>query len=206
MTREVAKKLALLLSKEDESLYDEIFSALDKERTKVHSIIKTPSIMKLSKLVAKEDPYINLDFLQKLWRKSLKNEKELVFGVKSGRAVRLFLIGLIFSIKDETIKKDFVDRVSSYVKDWETCDQIAMKITRPLCLADENYFDVLCSYLRSEDPWKRRLPIATIAYIASKMPDKKAYLLRILSSVEKDTAAPVKKAVKWALNEIKKLP
>ena len=86
MTREVAKKLALLLSKEDESLYDEIFSALDKERTKVHSIIKTPSIMKLSKLVAKEDPYINLDFLQKLWRKSLKNEKELSSKVIIGGA------------------------------------------------------------------------------------------------------------------------
>ena len=205
MTKEIANKLAELLSKNDERLYDEIFKALDKERTKVHSIIKTPSIIKLSKLVAREKPQIDLDFLLNLWKRSMENEKELVFGVKAGRAVRLFFIGLISFIKDDRLKKEFVDKVTDFISDWETCDQLAMKITKPLCIADESYFDVLCAYLESENPWKRRLPIATIAYLAPKMPKKKGYFLEILERVRNDKSLPVKKAIRWAVNELKKV-
>ncbi len=180
------------------------YECIKDKKTEVHGLVRTSELVSLGEKVRKEIATYDLKFLIDLWRISIKDEKTLVFGVKSGRTYRLFILGFL---KNEAphVKKVFVEKVADHIHDWETCDQLALKIISDLVLEDPDYLNELEKYLSEENPWKKRLPLASIPPLVKKKPQLSEKFLEFIEKAFEDGRTEVKKACGWALREISKI-
>ena len=208
---EAAEKIHLELKEgRIETAFKLIIDTLEGEKTEATSITKISSILKLgsqlSKLILK-DP-LPVETLKELWELSLKDSKELVFGVKTGREVRLLLIGAFskISLKNQSYTIKFIEDIKELVQDWETCDQLAAKVITPLILAEaENIDKILEDMDASDNAWTKRISIACIPPLSRKDSKKALYLLKYVERNLGHSHPALKKASGWALRELSKV-
>ncbi|GEM_PF-4638719 len=176
-------------------------------KSEVHRLTKTSDIMKLAKVLSKE---LNLSECKKplidFWKFSVKDERELVFAVKSKREVRLLIIGILSeNINHGRIKEIFemLKEVAPLVFDWETCDQLASKVLSKLLRSKEVY-RLFNSWIDHPNVWTRRLPISTIPPALKSCQECVSDLLPYLEKISDSKEKPLRKAYSWAKNELSK--
>ena len=200
-----AESISWAMENEDEKAFlKNLKRCLEGKVTKTHGVYKTSEILKISKEVSKLAGQVSPEFVLKLWRASMEGEKDIVFGMKSGRHVRLFLIGMAYNL-DSDFKRLFLSLAAPHLGDWESCDQLAMKVAAPLALKNEDFLGKLKGYLEHKNPWTRRLPLATIPPLIKKKPSLSGKLLSFVGMSLKDREYPVRKACRWVLREIYKV-
>ena len=176
-------------------------------KSEVHKITKTSDIIKLSKKLSKKiDLSECKDPLKSFWKFSTEDEKELVFAVRSKREIRLFIIGILSEkINIGNYKKvlEFLKEIAPFVFDWETCDQLSAKVISRLLKFEKVYslFDV---WVDHPNVWTRRLPISTIPPALRTCRECIPKLLPYLEKLSKSREKPLRKAVRWAKNELSK--
>lgn len=125
----------------------------------------------------------------------------------SGREIRLIVIGALGKISEteyfETEK--FLQKIAETIPDWETCDQLALRVVVNLATKNrEEIFSLLKKWLESENKWTRRLSVATVPpYIRARNKDA-GICLDLLNRAMRESDEDVRKAVGWALREITK--
>jgi 3-methyladenine DNA glycosylase AlkD len=182
---------------------------LTKEKTERLEITKTPFLnsigQQLGKLLLQED--WKFDRLKSLWKLSLSKQDRLPQGLISGREIRLIVIGALSEISKRHYErtKDFLLEILEDIQDWETCDQLALRVVVNLAIQNQKeVFQLLERWIKSDDKWIRRLAVATTPpYIRAKSAES-AICLRILNQAMDEEDRDVKKALGWALREISK--
>ncbi len=195
-----------LLSGDIEGAKERLFDALKGEKTSSTGITKTSSILKLSRSFATllKDSPIDVGVLKSFWEISLKDMEHQVFGVMTGREIRLFLIGAFSRLigRKNGYVHSFLEAAAPLVMDWETCDQMAMKVIAPLILkGDDRIWELLETWAKSKYPWTARLPVATFPPLIRKNPELAERLLKYVKMHMNRKEPALKKAVEWAINE-----
>ncbi len=191
-TKEIVKELA----RKPEIALNDLRKFIEIGKTPKTGITGTPILLSLAKEFANEleNRKESLEILKKLWKIGGRDEKLLV----------------IFTL--ERFAKRTPEPVFSLVKDlvqdidnWEVCDQMALKVTVFLLIKlDSRMWDTLSGWKNSQDPWLRRLAIATIPPYIRRKPQEAEKCLLFLESVMTDKKREVKKVLSWALREISK--
>ncbi|RME62996.1 MAG: DNA alkylation repair protein, partial [Nitrospirae bacterium] len=126
---------------------------------------------------------------------------------EGGRDERLIVVSAIGQISRQEPEraKQFVLEILDDINDWEVCDQLALRVIVNLAVKKRNEtFSLLHRWLNSENPWHRRLAVATVPpYIRAKRQEFQI-CLELLEAVMKDRDRSVKKATAWALRELTK--
>jgi len=179
------------------------------EKTDRFEITKTPLLIstgqELGKFMLKDG--WKFQRLKDLWELSLSAHEKLSQGLLSGREIRLIVIGALSTIskKEYEGSKGLVLRILKTLQDWESCDQMALRVIVNLALQNrEDIFSCVEEWIKSENKWIRRLAVATIPpYIRARKDDAKV-CLGFLTHVMKEKDRDVRKAIGWALREISK--
>ncbi len=186
-----------------------LLDELSHETTEKLQITRTPVLnsigQKLGKLLLHKE--WKFDGLKRLWDFSLTQKKNLAQKLVSGREIRLITIGALGVIsKTEYFETEkFLQEIAETIPDWETCDQLALRVVVNLATKNrEKTFSLLKKWLKSENKWTRRLSVATIPpYIRARNKDAKI-CLDLLNHVMRESDEDVRKAVGWALREVTK--
>ncbi len=179
------------------------------ERTEKFGITKTPVLNSLGKRVGKflVGEEWEVDRLVGLWRLSFSEGEGTVHGLLGGREARLIVISALSVLSKRWYEgtKDFVLRVLDTIQDWETCDQMALRVVVNLAVQnEEEVFSLLESWLDSDNKWVRRLAVATLPPYIRMKGQKAEVCLALINNVMRERDKDVKKAVGWALREISK--
>ena len=92
----------------------------------------------------------------------------------------------------------------NHLDNWETCDQLSSNIITPIITKNPDLLNELFTLTKSENKWKRRLAVATVANMNH---DGRAYpkeTFEICKPLLADKEIVVTKAVGWAIREISK--
>jgi len=122
-------------------------------KTKILKMTKTPFLNSIGRelgklLVAESWKY---ERLKDLWKEGGRDEKLIVISA----------LGKL-SKKDYTNTKNFIMDILEDIRDWEICDQLALRVIVNLVVKNpDEMFDVMLKWLKSEDLWIRRLAVAT---------------------------------------------
>ena len=208
------KKIAeLIYAKLKQKKHGDAFSLLSKELSKEKTgkigITKTPLLVstgkELGKLLLNED--WKFEELRNLWKLSLSEKENLAQGLAGGREARLIIIGALSMIskKEYGETKRFVSEISESIADWETCDQLALRVIINLAIKNrDELFSVMKAWSEHENKWIRRLAAATIVpYIRARKQEART-CLKLLNNMMEEEDKEVKKAIAWALREITK--
>ncbi len=177
-------------------------------KSEVHRITKTSDIMKLSKVVSEdldlsECGKILVDF----WKFSVKDEREIVFAMKSKREARLLVIGILSEIIDQGSVEEVIDvleEVAPLVFDWETCDQLAAKVLVKSLKVSRKTLQLFDTWIKHHNVWTRRLPISTIPPALRSCRECIPYLFPYLEEVSGSKEKPLKRAYEWAKRELRR--
>jgi len=182
---------------------------LAKEKTEKIGITKTPLLnsigQELGKLLLKEKR--KFKHLKELWSLSLSKKEDLSQGLLSGRELRLIIIGALSVISKKQYEevKNFIMDILNTIQDWETCDQLALKVVVNLAIQNQKEtFSLMRDWIASDNKWIRRLAVATIPPYIRARKQEAEICLKLLSHVMKEEDKDVKKAIGWALREITK--
>lgn len=96
---------------------------------------------------------------------------------------------------------DRIDRWIDSVKNWESCDQLAMNVAAPLVAREIEEVERLITWAGSDNPWRRRFALATTAALNQKGRKFPAETLQICELLIDDANASVRSAVGWAIRE-----
>lgn len=200
----------LLTKGNTEGLNRFITENLQNDKTGKFAITKTPVLFSLGKetgkLLVKEGVY-PVETLEKWWMQSLASKQNLVLGLASGREIRLIIIGIlhVFSKKQPSLTRSFIQKILNTIEDWETCDQLALRVIVNLALQNRDAcFSSLRQWAKPDNKWIRRLAVATIPpYIRAK-PEEAQFCLTFLEKFMEEKDRGVQKAIGWALREISK--
>ncbi len=192
-----------------EALVSQISDALEGERTETLGLLRTPCLIslgqELGRALLKEGPAI--DALKRLWRASQAWDEPLEQGLLGGRHLRLIVIGALGVLSKREYEKvrAFVMDILEDIKDWETCDQLALRVVVNLAIKDRQAtFGLLRQWLASGNRWIRRLAVATIPPYIRACPEEADLCLGLLEGAMREQDRQVKKALGWALREITK--
>ena len=190
-------------------LYPRIIERLAADRTEKTGIVRTAALGAVGRKLAEyleQDPE-KLVPLAELWKISVENLQQLVFGVATGREIRImsiFALSELFDIFPDRVT-GFVNTILDYISDWETCDQLALRVIKKMLLRDRDEAQkILLSWARNKNPWIRRLPVATVAFYVKEPDADMDFCRRIIDILSGDNEKIVRKAVVWARNEMKK--
>lgn len=208
--KEIAKQIYDELKENRvESVISLISDNLRDIRTGKFQLTKTPSLnvigRKLGKLLLNDEwKYASL---KALWEFSNSDIKHLPQGLLSGREIRLIVIGALSVLSKEGYEeaKRFVFHILHTINDWETCDQLALRVIVKLALQNQReIFSVMEEWLKSTNKWVRRLAIATVPpYIRARKGESEV-CLKFLANTMEESDKDVIKAIGWALREITK--
>jgi len=186
-----------------------VSNRLKYEKTEKIKLTKTKVLntigVNLGKLL-KDDP-LRYEKLEKLFKESLIEEKEISFGLKTGREIRRIVILALSYLSnfDYSGVMDFVTTILSYLSDWETVDTLAIFTVSKLLIKNEREtLNLIDEWIKSENKWIRRLAVATIPSYIRERREKIGLCLDLLNRVMEDKDREVMKAVAWALREISK--
>ena len=190
----------------------ELVHMLQQETTERLGLTRTPVLLRIGKEAGKrwgKKPLLraHASSLVWLWEKASERPQEGPMGLRSGREIRLILVGMLTTkIKQE--KEDlwaFFPNILKTLGDWETCDQLALRVVAPLVgHTPETGWAKLKSWIQSPDVWIRRLAVATLPAYIRAHPEETISCLELLRPVMGDPARVVQKAVGWALREMSK--
>ena len=190
-------------------LYPQIIERLAADRTEKTGIVRTAALGAVGRKLAEyleRDPE-KLVPLAELWKISVENLQQLVFGVATGREIRImsiFALSELFETFPDSVA-EFVNAILDHIPDWETCDQLALRVIKKMLLRDRNGAQkILLSWARDKNPWIRRLPVATVAFYVKEPDADIDFCRRIIDILSGDNERIVKKAVVWARNEMRK--
>ena len=190
-------------------LYPRIIERLAADRTEKTGIVRTAALGAVGRKLAEyleRDPE-KLVPLAELWKISAENLQQLVFGVATGREIRImsiFALSELFETFPDRVA-GFVNTILDYISDWETCDQLALRVIKKMLLRDRDEAQkILLSWARNKNPWIRRLPVATVAFYVKEPDADMDFCRRIIDILSGDNEKIVRKAVVWARNEMRK--
>ncbi len=198
-----------LRNKSSESLGANLFHIFEKLKTEKLHITKTPVLITIGKKLGGfliSDPN-KFRYLEDLWSLSSSENHSLPQGLITGRENRLITIGALSVLSKNHYEecKNFVFNILDTINDWETCDQLALRVIVNLAVQDPNdTFSLLNEWVRSENKWVRRLAVATIPPFIRAKKTESELCLRFLDNTMTETDRDVIKAIGWALREISK--
>jgi hypothetical protein len=122
----------------------------EKEKTKKSALTKTPFLISIGEelgklLITKAE---KIELLKELWKISYSKKRIIFQGTLAGREIRLIIIGALSKISKKEYQqiKEFVCEIAENIYDWETCDQLALKVVVNLAIQEkEEIFRVLKS-------------------------------------------------------------
>ncbi len=170
--------------------------AVEGEKTGKLKFTRTPLLnsigRELGKLLLREG--WKFERLMQLWERGKRDERLIVIAA----------LGEI-SRREPEKTKEFVQGILDDISDWETCDQLALRVVVNLAVHNrKETFSTMEKWVKSENKWLRRLAVATIPpYIRAK-PGESRVCLEFLEKVMREEDRDVKKAVGWALREVSK--
>ncbi len=191
-------------------VFERVVESMDDYRTQSTGIVTTAFLNQVGRQIARiaGTDRNRWNFLAHMWRESAVDPRHLVFGVTTGREIRLAVISALGALvrKNPEFVRGFIPEVVHHIPDWETCDQLALKVFKPLLLGDfDSTASLLREYIADSDRWVRRIPVATVAFYV-KAPDANLpFCFEIVGSLLADDDRDVKKAVEWALREMGKV-
>ena len=193
-----------------EELNQVLYNFIKQEKTKNLGITKTPVLFSMGKKIGKilQDEKHNLEnFLLQWWKKSYNEKKYLVQGLYTGRETRLIMVGIlhVFAKIDPLYVCSFITKIIDDIHDWETCDQLALRVVVHGLIKEEDHcLSLLEKWRNSANKWHRRLAVATIPpYIRAKK-DQADFCLQFIDKMMHEKDKDVLKAIGWALREISK--
>ncbi len=146
----------------------------------------------LGKLLSGEEQ--KFEWLKGIWKN----------GARDGKLIVISALGYLAKKNYVDVKK-FVLSVINDIRDWEICDQMALRVVSVLSLQNKKeMFSLAEKWKKSENKWVRRLAFAMIPPYVRKSPADFAICLELLSGTENEKDRDVKKAIGWALREITK--
>jgi len=159
--------------------------------------VSVPKIRQLAKDF--KDEFANLDF-------SIVCEIADRFFEEECREEILFAIFMIAQQKKNLNKIDWarIEMWLKHIDNWETCDQLSGNVVTPMMVKNSDLMEKLFELTSSENKWKRRFSVATVANInhgGRAYPKETFWICRPLLT-DKETV--VTKAVGWAIREISK--
>lgn len=95
-----------------------------------------------------------------------------------------------------------IERWLASVDNWETCDQIAMRLAAPRAAADVEARERLMSWACDSNRWARRFALATAAALQQKGRASPRIAIEVADRLAADTDPMVRKALAWALREV----
>ncbi len=152
----------------------------------------------------------DVELLEDLWHISYENAVDIgSLGLFSNREIRLIAIGIlsVLSKKEGYYKsvKNFIMSISNTIFDWETCDQMGIKvIVNLLIINDKDILSVIDKWSKSDYKWERRLAVVSILSYSRHSNADVEKCFNIIDNLMNDGDKDVKKAVGWALRSISK--
>ena len=118
----------------------------------------------------------------------------------------LFAIFLLALYKKEKLQISWntVLQWLDHLDNWETCDQLSSCITVDILLKKSNFVEDLATLAKSDNLWKRRFAVATMANLNHGGRQFKEETQAIVKLLQNEKEPMVKKAIIWALKEINK--
>ena len=169
---------------------------LEREKTNKLRFTKTPLLNSigehLGKLLLKEA--FKYERLLELWKKGERDERLIVIGA----------LGKIAKKDYDGVKKTMLKMLED-ISDWESCDQMALRVVTTLALQNSNeIFSMMEEWIKSDNKWLRRLAVATIPPYIRASKNESQICLAFISRAMDEKDREVKKAIAWALREISK--
>jgi len=90
-----------------------------------------------------------------------------------------------------------------HLDNWETCDQLSSCIVVDILLKKNDFVNDLATLAKSDNLWKRRFAAATMANLNHGGRQFKEETQAIVKLLQNEKEPMVKKAIVWALKEIK---
>ncbi len=208
--REIAESLYRALER---GTSDDVLSILSErlsgERTEKLHLSRTPVLVSIGRELGKllSGRAWKFDRFRELWKLSYSRKQLLAQGLVSGREVRLIIIGAlgVFSKKEYESTKSFVLDMADTIQDWETCDQMALRVMVNLAIQNrDEILAILRRWLHSGNKWVRRLAIATIPPYIRAREEEADTCLEIIGDAMEEEDREVRKAIGWALREVSK--
>ena len=156
------------------------------------------TVPKLREL-AKEYKKRNIDFAEILTVANdffeNENREEILFAI--------FLLALYKKDKSQ-ISWHTVLQWLDHLDNWETCDQLSSCIVVDILLKKNDFVKDLATLAKSNNLWKRRFAVATMANLNHGGRQFKEETQTIVKLLQNEKEPMVKKAIVWALKEINK--
>jgi len=146
--------------------------------------------------LAKDYKKRNIDFVEILNIANVLFENE-------NREEILFAIFLLTLHKKEKlqISWDTILPWLNHLDNWETCDQLSSCIAVDILLKKNDFVKDLSTLAKSDNLWKRRFAVSTMANLNHGGRQFKKETLAIVNLLQNEKEPMVKKAIVWALKE-----
>jgi 3-methyladenine DNA glycosylase AlkD len=159
--------------------------------------VAVPKIKELVKNYKQE--FSELDF---------QNACEIADGFFIGKCREEILFSIfILAVQKKKLTEIKWERIENWLEsldNWETCDQLSSNIITPILVQETDLIKNLFQLTQSDNKWKRRFAVATVANInhGGRAFPKETFVIckPLLTDKEKE----VTKAVGWAIREISK--
>lgn len=127
-------------------------------------------------------------------------EKLLSTKVFDNQMAGIFLLGVI--LKKFSIEISIITRlISKYIDNWATCDAISSEIAKKLRNSPENVKKLLLEWIKSQNPFIRRVAVVTLIKLKGKIENWKKITSQVLSFLNKEKDPITKKAFVWLKKE-----
>ncbi len=158
---------------------------LEREKTDKLRFTKTPLLNSIGEHLGKL-----------LLKEAFKHERLLELWEKGERDERLIVIGALGKIakKDyDGVKKTMLKMLED-ISDWESCDQMALRVVATLALQNSNEtFSMMEEWIKSDNKWLRRLAVAVIPPYIRARKNESQTCLALINRVMFEEETDVKK-------------
>lgn len=159
--------------------------------------VPVPKIRQIAKDFKVEFSKLDFDFICEIADKFFEDEC---------REEILFAIFIVAQQKKNLTKIDW-ERINlwlNHLDNWETCDQLSSNIVTPIIVKNSDLLKALFQLTKSDNRWKRRFAVATIANINHEGRAYPKETFWITKPLLADNEIVVTKAVGWAIREVSK--